>query len=216
MAVEVNEGTKRLIRAGFTQWRKQLNFVRELFEAGHIPEARILTVVYLDGLSNWLHPESRSLGLNFTRTLMRYGGAPVFSLILPDLIIKNHEQGLKRNPTFDMIATFILNLPLHETYTVDEFSALAAKHLSEPALSKLKSIMYKGTIAYEVYGELRSPNVHHLGSFAGFIFSDHIYHGEPLPIVNFDMLYAALQRIFNHAEKSALELGRTLGPPEIV
>jgi hypothetical protein len=211
----MDEGIKKLIKAGFAAWRKQVDFVRELFEASHIPEARILTVVYLDGFSNWLHPESRRLGWNFTRTLMQYGGAPVFSLILPDLIIKNHGQGLKRNPTFDMIATFIINLPLHETYTVDEFSALAEIHLSEPALTKLKSIMYKGAIAYEVYGELRSPNVHRLGSFAGFIFGDHIHHGEPLQIVNFEMLYAALQRIFDHAEKSALELGRTLGPPEI-
>src|SRR5439155_6285870 len=85
-AEEDPEIKREFIAAYFEDLDKKIKFLVTLSEQDHEDEARLLCLVYLDGLANWLHHPDRASAKNFSKALMKYGRNELFSLILPKLI----------------------------------------------------------------------------------------------------------------------------------
>jgi hypothetical protein len=89
--------------ADFEELAKKIAFLGDLTEQYHEDEARLLCLVYIDGLANWLNHPTKTSARNFSTALMKYGGnEELFSLVLPKLIAeelpwRSAHPGLGRN-----------------------------------------------------------------------------------------------------------------------
>ncbi len=163
---------REFIRAYFEDLDKKIAFLVKLSEDGHDDEARLLCLVYLDGLANWLHHPDRASGKNFSKALMKYGGnEELFSLILPKLIDeelpwRSTPKGLETD-----LKTAMAVLPPEQAFLPSEFIDRVRPHLAPAHIPWLESEIWRGSIANLVYISLRSPGVHYVGPGHGLSFS---------------------------------------------
>lgn len=223
---------KRELMAGFfNDLDDKVGFLKELTSQGHRDEASMLCVLYLDGLASWLGREERDVGRRFCRALSMYGGEEVLGLVLPERLVGKKQwpermacvpddpevrtEGTKQVDgelpwgsapagAEDAIRSACKDLDPSEVLSEDELCERVKPRLAPNHVEWLRREVWRGTVAHDVYKLIRCLLVHRLAA-PGLLYSSFRYHGEPLPEIDFDVLYRALKKITAHTRGVLLE-----------
>jgi len=202
---------REFIDAYFDERKKKIAFLAQLYEEGHEDEARTLCLVYIDGISNFLHLPDTNSARKFSKALTQFGGnTELFSLVRSGWLMK--ALPLKSAPKGLEAAL----CAAHSTMTDDEW-LLPSDYLAsvQPQLSPehfrwVEAELWRGSIANAVYTTLRSPGVHWGGLSYGLSFGSK-FKGKEIPRIDFDNLHAALVALATHARKVSEETGEWFG-----
>ena len=195
----------------FEVLHKNIGSLMTLNDNGHDEEARLLCVVYIDRLANWLQYPEKGSAQRFSRALMKYGGNErLFSLILPKWLMKvlpwsSAPGGLKRAKV--ALAAAIASLSPDEMFPLDEFLNYVRPQLPAAQVTWLERDVWRGSIAYLVYRRVRVPGVHERGLNYDLSFVT-TFRGDPIPPADFHNLHAALVSLAAHAKQVAETTGR--------
>jgi hypothetical protein len=106
-------------------------------------------------------------------------------------------------------------LPVNQAFSQLEYFDIVESHLTPGQCGWLKREIYRGTIASIVFTEIRSLNVHWLGSADALSFSKSFYRGHPLPNIDFWILHRALMKVAAYARDLSLHTNKWFGSDSI-
>jgi hypothetical protein len=199
------------ITAFFDDLDRKIKFLLELENSGHREEALLLCSCYIDWLASGLcWPEGGSKC--FVRMLKEFGGEHVLSQIHPKML----EEALIKLKQSRWAMAIQKILPVlqqaHERlYNDDEMIVLLTPVLNKVELAKLKTELWRGTLAAIAYSWIRVPAVHGFGAPDGVSFHNTTFQGQPVPPIEFPMLHNFLKRIATVARERSLSIGKYFG-----
>ncbi len=208
---EDRHAKREFITAYFEDLDKKIAFLVDLAQKGHGDEAWLLCLVYIDGLANWLNLPEKKSAKNFTRALVEHGGNDLFSIVLPNWLVKALPLGSAPKGLEAALTTSIAAFPANEAFLPTELLTRVRAGLSPALLTWLEREVWRGTIAHAVYASLRSPGVHYAGVSHGLSFSQSTFRGQPIPRVDFGNLYPALISLAAHAWEVSERTGQWFG-----
>lgn len=206
------QAKQRFMKSFFEAYRKRCDVLPQLRANGYPNEAMLVCCCYIEGLGNWFYGDER-YHRNFVRVLREHGGEDV----LWHIHVKPLGESLadtKRGKAVRALAEKIQ--PLLAGYqghllTEAEVEAAVAGALSSEELERLRKNLWRGTVASVAYAELRSEAVHSLGTPGGIRFGEATFRGAPVPRIDFELLYRALERILGAALEVSLTTGKWFG-----
>ena len=205
------DAKREFIAAYFEELDNKIKFLVTLSEQDHEDEARLLCLVYIDGLANWLNLPNKDSPRNFSKALMEYSGnQQLFSLVLPKWLLKAVPWGSAPNDLRADLTTAVAALPPDQAYLPTEFLDRVRPHLIPAKLEWLEAHVWRGSIANAVYTSLRSPGVHYGGVSHGLSFSS-TFRGDPIPRIDLHNLHPSLVSLAAHAKKISEETGEWFG-----
>ncbi|QBQ53075.1 hypothetical protein [Nitrosococcus wardiae] len=192
-----------MIQAYFDDLEARIKFLPRLREEGHPDEALMLCCCYIEALGSRKHHQSSRKLKNYARILEEDSGNLLFSLVHPKrlrLVIQNAKPFKvdlsKIEPLIDQFG----NELQPQQVVRDKLSG----NLSDRQESWLQENLFKGTIAAISYERVRSELVHDIS--AGTVtFSESTFNGNPVPDLDFELLYQALINIFENIKKRSIE-----------
>ena len=190
-------------------------FLDELYKTGHRDEARVLCSCYIDWLASALYwPEERN-NFNFVRILKEHGGEEIFIYIHPkmlkDAFLKLIKRKNKKWTTIHKKISPALQQSQGKLYAEQEIIDLLSPLVSNSEMEDIKKEMWRGTFAAIVYERFRNPSVHAFGPSAGITFDNTTFKGQPVPSIEFSMLYNCLKRIMAAAKEKSLSTEKWFG-----
>ena len=212
---EDDAAKREFIIAFFDDLEEKIRFLPELYRSGRRHEARILCTAYLDGLGNWIYHESVGSSRNFAMVLIDHGEEEVMSLVLPDRLLSSLPWKSAPAETEVELKKCTRALPINQAFSQSDFLDIVESHLTPQQCEWLKLEIYRGTIASIVFTEIRSSNVHWLGSADALSFSKSFHMGHPLPNIDFWMLHRALLKVAAYARDLSLSTNKWFGSDSI-
>ncbi len=194
------EAKRRFIEAFFDDLEQKCAFLLELDRMGRQDEARALCCLYIDGLGNWLHPNSSKSARNFVETLLDYSDETTLMLVIPKHLSEHLPKNSAPKGSIASITAILAQLPTNEAFSLQKFKAKLAA-LQPDHRQWLESELWRGTIAAVVYERIRNPIVHQLGSAGGLLLMSITHEGASVDVVNLAMLHRALMRIIAFARQ---------------
>jgi hypothetical protein len=211
MATPEDVAAKReFIAAYFEDLERKVAFLLTLAEQGHEDEARLLCLVYIDGVANWLNFPNANSPRNFSRALMQHGNDEFFSLVLPQWLLKAVPWNSAPAGLEAALTAAISALPPNEAYQPTEFLDALRQYLNAAQLEWLETELWRGSIANAAYVALRSPGVHELGASHGLSFPN-TFRGHALPRIDLHTLHPALVSLVAHAKRVSEATGDWFG-----
>ena len=203
------------IRAFFNGLDTKTVFLDELFKTGHRDEARVLCSCYIDWLASALYwPEERN-NFNFVRILKEHGGEEIFIYIHPKMLKDTFLKLIKRkNKKWTTIYKKIspaLQQPQGKLYAEQEIIDLLSPLVTNSEMENIRKEIWRGTFAAIVYERFRNPSVHAFGPSDGITFDNTTFKGQPVPSIEFSMLYNCLKRIIAAAKEKSLRTEKWFG-----
>jgi len=196
----------------FKDLEDKIAFLNELYTSKRKVEARVLCSCYIDGLASYLYwPDERS-NYNFVRLLKEYCKENIISSIHPKML----KDALLRmsGKAWQRINDKILEV-LQESrgrfYTDSEMLDLLSPLVTDVELEKIKKELWRGTYAAIIYSEMRVPSVHGLGTADGITFYDTTFKGQPVPPIEFPMLYDFIKGIEQELRQLSLKTEKWFG-----
>lgn len=193
------------IVAYYEDLQKRIVFLAELYGMGRKDEALMLCCCYIEALGTRRSGEFRK-AKSYCTVLIEEGENPRWGLIHP----KQLKNVLAENGLFRSDMGVLESL-------IDKFGAQLVERAEvharlEPFLNArqqawLKDCLFKATLANISYERIRSELVHDI-SGAPISFSETSYKGEPVPDLNFEMLYASLRAIVDKSQKLAVSTNK--------
>jgi hypothetical protein len=167
--------------------------------------ALLLCLCYIDGISPFLSevPTSKTSKKTFIHALAKYSGNPCFGAIHPKILqdyLKSNRCKKRCHDILQKINPFLESRQSEKQFrTESEFITLLTAYvpLTDNELRIVKEHLFHGTYAAFAYKELRCRAVHELEP-ASFSFKSMIFNGSPIPKLDFDIFYEALQNIINN------------------
>jgi hypothetical protein len=207
---ETPEGKRRFIEAFFDDLQSRINFTRELHKTGHRDEAVLLCGCYIDGLGNYLYSDSGTHE-KFVRVVCEYGDAEFLTRIHIRQLRESLDKmsGKKAVAALRALDTAFPEVPnelLTEAQVLDPL-----KEMDDETRMWLTEQLWRGTLASVAYTRLRSPSVHELGAPGGIAFDDSRIDGDPVPTIDFDLLYSIACRVNAAARDMSLETEQFFG-----
>ena len=191
------------IEAYFDDLEQRIAFLKDLNEGGHRDEALMLCCCYIEALGSRQYHESQRKAKNYSRILEEHGGNDIFALVHPKQLsrVLADQKLFKANLSKleSLIDGFGMELVLQEV-VVDTLAPV----ITDDQASWLEDNLFKGTIAAISYELVRSELVHDI-SAASITFSETTIKGNPVPDLNFELLYPALWTIFHRLKTQSLE-----------
>jgi len=203
---EESDGKAFFIKAYFDDLEQRIACLRELQAAGHENEALMLCCCYIEALGSQRYHQSNRKAKNYCTILVEYGDNALFGLVHP----KQAVQVLRT------VKLFVNNINAIEaaisTIGKQLCQAQSLLELLRPILTSkqkdwLDNNLYKLTIAAISYERVRSELVHDI-SAAPVSFSETTYNGNPIPSIDFDLLYVALQSVFAEAKRQSVDANK--------
>lgn len=154
-------------------------FLDELARAGNKPEAMTLCLTYIDSFAQWLLWPATSTGRNFVEAVVQFGGDALMPLAHP--LQATRAFGSMKAPWKDL-ANRIQNAfpgPTYELLTTTAFVGALQPRLTQAELERLRSEVWRTTIANLTYQHLRNQSVHSFGGSSGIWLSHGTYQGAP-------------------------------------
>jgi hypothetical protein len=198
-------GKARYIAAYFEHLQKRIAFLTELYGMGRKDEALLLCCCYIEALGSRRSGEARK-AKNYCTILIEEGENPIWGLVHPaqlkDVLADN---GLFRSrleilePLIDKFGPQLV--------TPAEVRARLEPSLNAPQQAWFNDCLFKATLANISYERIRSELVHDISGTA-ISFSKTSYNGEPVPDVDFEMLYASLRAIADKSQKLAVSTNK--------
>lgn len=162
----------------------------------------MLCCCYIEALGSRQSPEPERKAKNYCRILAEYGQNEIWRLIHP----KQLKGVLSAKDLFKDTLSALLPL-------IDSFGARLVEPqevltrldaaLSAQQRAWLADNIFKGSIGNISYERIRSELVHDI-SAAPISFSETSYKGNPVPDLNFEMLYASLCNIVKVSQERAV------------
>lgn len=190
------------IRAYFDDLRNRISFLKELYGNGRKDEALMLCCCYIEALGSRQSQEPERKAKNYCSVLAEHGQNEIWSLIHPEQL----KNVLTANGLFkDTVPALQPLIDSFGAQLVEPQDALARLDTALNAQQRawLADNIFKGSIANISYERIRSELVHDI-SAAPISFSETSYKGNPVPDLNFEMLYASLCNIVKVSQERAI------------
>ena len=210
LAEELEKDERLFIDGFFEDLDDKVAFLSSLYDDRREDEARLLCLVYLDGVANWLNHPKPASAENFSRALCEFCDDYPFELVLPGWLLERLPFGSAPRGLEESIQRAIARLPEDEAHRPAEFVERVEPFLEATHINWLKPHLWRGSVAHAVYAVLRSPGVHQLNGRHGLSFS-HTHLGQPLERVGFRVLHSALRSLAARARKVSEETGFWFG-----
>ena len=195
-----------MIQAYFDDLEKRIAFLKELNEGDHKDEALMLCCCYIEALGSRQYHDSDRKAKNYCRILGEHSGDNLFALIHPKQL-KNVLMNKKLFQTnFTQIETIIAGFGkelIRQKVVFDSLSPVITKD----QLNWLNDNLFKGTMAAISYERVRSELVHDI-STSNLTFNETKFDGNPVPDMNFELLYPALMNIFRGLKEISLKTNK--------
>ena len=194
------------IKEYFDDLKRRIAFLSELDGMRRKDEALMLCCCYIEALGSRRSQEPEWKAKNYCDVLAEHGRNEIWPLIHP----KKIKNVLSSNGLFG--SAFPALAPLIDGFGMrlmepQEVQTQVDAALNEQQRAWLKVHIFKGSIAYISYERIRSELVHDI-SAAPISFSETSYKGNPVPDLNFEMLYVALRNIVEISERDAITTNR--------
>jgi len=192
-----------MIKAYFDDLEERIAFLKELNEGDHKDEALMLCCCYIEALGSRQYHESDRKAKNYSRILEEYGGNYIFALVHPKQLKRVLENQNLFKPDISAIE------PIIEGFEKELVSQEVVTDSLLPVINKdqakwLQDNIFKVTMANISYEFVRSELVHDI-SAENVTFSKTTIEGDPVPDLNFELLYPALWNIFHLLKGKSLE-----------
>jgi hypothetical protein len=178
-------------------------------------EARLLTCVYLESLSNGVFYPSTKFAANFCCLLAEHGDDQRFQVVTPRWLLDHLPWG-SCNPTVkDQVVTLLGSRPQDEGLLLSELTDLALTRVDCAAQGFLAREGWVGTTAHIAYSDVRSPGAHFFGSPGGVLFSRTTWRGQPFGRIGFEELHGALTAAVTRVRALSVSSGLWFGNPDV-
>jgi len=194
------------IAAYYDDLKKRISFLEDLHANGHDNEALMLCCCYIEALGSHRYHDSDRKAKNYCTILKEYGNNEIFSLAHPKQIslVLSKLKLFQNNISLINKAVTTLGNNLYNEETITEtFAPLFTQQQKE----WLSENFFKLTIAAISYELVRSELVHDL-SAAPVSFSETTFNGKPIPRLDFQLLYGALQSVFADEKRQSIETNK--------
>jgi hypothetical protein len=190
------------IRAYYDDLQKRIAFLSELYDMRRKDEALMLCCCYIEALGSRQSPEPERKAKNYCNVLGEQGKNEIWRLVHPKQL-KNvlADNGLFKG-TLDALEPLINDFGA-QLVQPEQVRANLDPALNEQQRLWLDNNLFKATIASISYERIRSELVHDI-SAASISFSETSYKGQPVPDLNFEMLYTSLRHIVNTSQERAV------------
>ena len=198
-----------MIQAYFDDLEKRIAFLKQLYETDHRDEALMLCCCYIEALGSRKYHDSdrKAKAINYYKILVEYGANRLFEYIHPKQLRNILMDNKLFNNNINQIEPIIDGFGKELILQKDVFDSLSPVITQKDQLDWLKDNLYKGTMAQISYQKVRSELVHDI-STANLTFNETKIDGEPVPDMNFDILYPALMSIFNRLKEISLKTNK--------
>ncbi len=212
---ENNELTDNEIFMSFLEpWlekiEKKIEFLSELYANQHKDEALTLCCCYIEALGKYFYgPDNKRSRWCFVCVLKEFGANEILCYIHPMQLLNY----LKRQKPYK--EKLVMIEPLIEQIKSELHSEEAILDMLEPILAKqqlnhLSENIWNGSFAAIAYERIRSELVHEMDA-TDISFSQTTLEGEPVPNIDFQLLYKELQTVFSRLKKLSLETKTFMG-----
>lgn len=216
MAAIVDEDNRKaklkFIEIFFNNLESKIAFLDDLYSSKRKEEARVLCSCYIDGLASHLYwPDERSK-YNFVRLLNEYCKEEIISSIHPKMLkdALSRMRGKAWQKINDKISED-LQKSRGRFYDDTEMLDILSPLVTGVELEKIKKELWRGTYAAIIYIEMRVPSVHGLGTADGITFDNTTFKGQPIPPIEFPMLYEFIKGIEPELRKLSLNTEKWFG-----
>jgi hypothetical protein len=213
MIDDEEEIKREFVLAFFNEFEEEIRYLDESHSAEREDEARLLCLVYIDSLANWLSHPHRESARNYCLTLISHGGNAQFGLILPYWLANALPWAKAPAGQAVAIRGAVESLPEHEAVTEAELLNSLGPTLTPDAQRWLEKEAWRGSIAHAVYKALRCAGMHQLGGSHGLSFSA-TWGGAESERIDFEPLHRALSQITRHARELSLRTNKWFGVEE--
>ena len=194
------------IKAYFDDLQSRVAFLAELHAMGRSNEALMLCCCYIEGLGTRASGDPKPKAKNYCSILAQNGGNEIWKLVHP----KQLRIWLSSKPLFSDV--FGQLEPLIDGFgkqllDPDEVRARLDALLSEQQQRWLQNNVFRGSLANISYERIRSELVHDI-SASPLSFSETEHNGNPVPDLDFEMLYSALRKILDSFQERAVSSNR--------
>jgi hypothetical protein len=185
----------------------------KLGESSFKDEAFILCLVYIDGLASCFYGEANSK--TFCKALRELSGNPVFGKLHAQVLLDPDNAKYWKNATgVKQKIEELINKRPGELFAESEIAAVIRESSMSPSQQEeLIGNLWRCSIGAICYSYMRSAAVHQFGT-RPLLFSETIHNGKKGFQLDFDLLYAALQKIGDHVAQVSIETGEWFGKPD--
>jgi hypothetical protein len=204
----------RFIAAFFDDLDKKAGYLEELYRSQHRDEARILCSCYLDWLALALCWPNNQSNFDYVQSLKEYSGKEIFSHIHPKMFVQALNKLSGRSSKWAAIHAKVsdsLRRAEGRLYEEQEIIDLLAPTLEPAEAQDIKRELWRVTFAAIVYDQFRVASVHSFGPPDGTTFDGTTFQGQPVPTIDFFMVYDSLKKIITAAREVSQKTGKWFG-----
>lgn len=194
------------IKAYYDDLQSRIAFLSELYDMGRTNEALMLCSCYIEALGSRQSQEPQRKAKNYCQALTEHGRNEIWQLIHLRQLRNVLSVNSLFNDSFSALEPLIDGFGAQLIEPEDVRAHLDAT-LSEQQRAWLNDNMFKGSIANISYERIRSELVHDI-SAAPISFGETSYKGDPVPDLNFEMLYASLRYIVEVAKERTISTNK--------
>jgi hypothetical protein len=147
--------------------------------------------------------------------LRELSGNSLFGKLHPQVLLDPANAKYWKNAADvkQQIEGLIKNRPGELLDEVEVVDIIRKSKMSQAQQAELVSNLWRCSIGAICYGYMRSAAVHGFGT-GPLAFSETVYEGKKGFRLDFDILYAALQKIGTHVAQVSIEKGEWFGNPD--
>ena len=213
IADEENRKAKlKFIEIFFKNLEGKIAFLDELYASKRKEEARVLCSCYIDALAANLYWPDEQSNYNFVRILKEYCKEEIISHIHPKMLedALSRQRGKSWQKINDKISP-ALQKSKGRFYSDREMLNILSPLVTGTELEKIKEGLWRGTYAAIIYNKVRIPSVHGFGTADGITFDNTTFKDQPVPPIEFPMLYGFLKGIESELRKLSLNTEKWFG-----
>jgi hypothetical protein len=206
------EGKMFFIQEYFSDFRKKVERLDELFKGAFEEEVWTLCVVYIDQLASGRYYDGQEKNHeNFCRALAELSGDRFFGMIHPRRLSDLAQR--RDDATRGVIAQFLKNHPSHfiEPEAFKQF--VQQSGLPGSVISSLTTNIWRASVASICYERIRCQSVHGPGWSCTLTFDSTVYVGRSGATVDYGRLRDALSGVLREVESLSLQSGEWFGNP---
>lgn len=211
---EDQKAKREFIGSFFDDFDKKVAYLEELYQSSLRDEARILCSCYIDAIASALYwPDERS-NFNYVKSLKEHSGKEIFSHVHPKMLDEAVHKLSKRSGKWTTIHTKIsetLQRTDKKLYREHEIIDLLTSLLKSLEIKNIKQELWRGTFAAIVYDRFRIEAVHRFGPPDATTFDLTTFQGQPVPGIDFSMVYDCLKSMVACARELSERTGKWFG-----
>jgi hypothetical protein len=190
---EDRKAKAEFIDAYFADLERRIALLPRLHAANYKDEALLLCCCYIDGLATNLYWPEEGSARNFVRVLQEHGGEELLCHVHPKELIEAFDSKRSLRNLAARIAT-LWGFNDHRLRALDEAITELSGGLAAGEVNRLRTEIWRGTLAHLVYTTIRCQAVHRLGA-SPLLLSETTLRGQPVPPLDFDLLHPVIGRI---------------------